>query len=194
MECWKSRPDFPKLKIVTNYRWIYDVYNEFFGDGSSKNIELVFGNVDALEFSKLISDSSIILCPSTMEGYGHYINQARAANAIVISTDGPPMNELVDNESGVLVKPSGWVRDDKQLLGPVFPGAEGLRNDDPIQFEISSSSICDAVQRILSMSTYQREILAQNARFRYIEDLRYFAAKMSELSAIAKVEQAKIIL
>lgn len=35
--------------------------------------------------------------------YGHYINQARAAGALVATTNGSPMNELIDNASGVLI-------------------------------------------------------------------------------------------
>jgi multisubunit Na+/H+ antiporter MnhB subunit len=43
---------------------------------------------------------------SEREGFGHYINEARAVGAFVISTDHPPMNELVTPERGALVKPT----------------------------------------------------------------------------------------
>ncbi|KAF6265542.1 hypothetical protein COO60DRAFT_1697805 [Scenedesmus sp. NREL 46B-D3] len=35
------------------------------------------------------------ICPSEREGFGHYLNEARAAGAFVMTTDHPPMNELV---------------------------------------------------------------------------------------------------
>jgi hypothetical protein len=51
--------------------------------------------------------SGVQICTSERESFGHCLNEARAAGALVISTDHPPMNELVqDGVSGVLVKPT----------------------------------------------------------------------------------------
>lgn len=53
------------------------------------------------------ASSGVQICVSEREGFGHYMNEARAAGALVVSTDHPPMNELVrDGVSGLLVKPS----------------------------------------------------------------------------------------
>lgn len=41
------------------------------------------------------SEHPIHICASEREGFGHYINEARAAGAFIISTDHPPMNEFV---------------------------------------------------------------------------------------------------
>lgn len=38
------------------------------------------------------------LCPSSYEGFGHYLNEARSAGAVIISTNAAPMNELVGDD------------------------------------------------------------------------------------------------
>ena len=50
----------------------------------------------------------IHLCPSAYEGFGHYINEARAMGATIITTDAEPMTELVSPAFGILVPPTSF--------------------------------------------------------------------------------------
>lgn len=54
--------------------------------------------------SHLQQSTPLHVCPSEREGFGHYINEARAAGAVVIAPDHPPMNELVNATTGVLIR------------------------------------------------------------------------------------------
>ncbi|KAJ0389488.1 hypothetical protein P43SY_010352 [Pythium insidiosum] len=83
----------------------------------AKNIHMQGKQLDAQAFSKAMAAASFFLCASTMEGYGHYINQARAAGGLIISTDVPPMNELVTPTSGVLIPATRSTHPDQLLSG-----------------------------------------------------------------------------
>jgi hypothetical protein len=52
----------------------------------------------------IMNQSLFHLCPSKAEGFGHYINEALSTGAVVITTDAPPMNELVTPDCGFIVK------------------------------------------------------------------------------------------
>jgi hypothetical protein len=61
------------------------------------------------------------LCLSSKEGFGHYLNSARASGALVVVTDHPPMNEFTDGQTdGVLCPPSAIWNHPDQLFGPAF--------------------------------------------------------------------------
>ena len=44
---------------------------------------------------------AVHLCPSSYEGFGHYINEARSVGAFIVTTNAQPMNELVTPDFGI---------------------------------------------------------------------------------------------
>lgn len=67
------------------------------------------------------------ICPSEVEGYGHYINEGRGAGGVIITTNFPPMNELVSSENGFLIDTKKFSREG-QLPGSIrtFPGVKEI--------------------------------------------------------------------
>ena len=65
------------------------------------NVTIVRQKMPLPELRRLMATTGIHVCPSACEGFGHSINEARSLGAVVVTTDAPPMNELVtDGEDG----------------------------------------------------------------------------------------------
>lgn len=70
-----------------------------YGGMLPKNVDQVVNpTTDALR--DLQNECLVHLCPSSYEGFGHYINEARACGAFIITTNAAPMNELVNLSYG----------------------------------------------------------------------------------------------
>ncbi|GAB9476764.1 hypothetical protein Gpo141_00013822, partial [Globisporangium polare] len=127
------------------------------------------------------------LCTSRMEGYGHYINQARVSGGVILTSDGAPMNELVtSSDMGVLVEAEHF-KNSWQFLGGAYRGQLGLRNVDGMVAQVTSESVCRAVEQVLDDLTVQeRQAMAAKARRQYHIDTKFFARRMLELRQYAR--------
>jgi glycosyltransferase involved in cell wall biosynthesis len=81
------RKDFPvmiftKLREMGTYR-------------SKENIRTCFERIPDEIMYTLQNKCIFHLCTSEYEGFGHYIWEAKSCGGIIISTNGPPMNEMV---------------------------------------------------------------------------------------------------
>jgi len=68
-----------------------------------KNCNLVFRDIAQPALDRMVRRRGLHLCPSEREGFGHYIFGPMSIGAIILTTDAPPMNELIDSNCGVLV-------------------------------------------------------------------------------------------
>jgi len=66
------------------------------------NLLVYTQSIDNIE--TIIKKAGCFLCPSSIEGYGHYINEGKCNGGIVITTNAPPMNELIRRNYGLLIK------------------------------------------------------------------------------------------
>ncbi|GMF47670.1 unnamed protein product [Phytophthora fragariaefolia] len=143
--------------------------------------------MDAVGFGQILAETSFFLCPSTQEGYGHYIDQARASGGVIVTTDAHPMNELIPSkEMGVLVKTKRESHPD-MLLGGAYHGAHGLRSVDGLVATFSARDLCDSVEYVLKHTNpATREAMAEKARRQYHEDTKFFAQRMIQLRLFAR--------
>ncbi|TYZ69276.1 hypothetical protein PybrP1_007071 [[Pythium] brassicae (nom. inval.)] len=191
VECWLKHPEFPQLDLVAkndSFHWMFpapfnaNIFN-------AKNIRVTTAQVQPIEFGKMIAEAAFFLCTSLHEGYGHYINQARASGGVIITTDVPPMNEFLTPVSGVLVHSTRRIFK-QQILGGGYMGEYGLTNVPGLTARFTGNDVCEAVERVLKMSPAQRAAMADRAKKQYFVDMNYFAYKMDELRAFARGERA----
>lgn len=95
IDVWTRNPHWPQLTIIQK--------EENAPAAVPENIELVTGYVDDETLKALQNRCGIHLCPSQSEGWGHHIHEGLSCGSIVITTDGPPMNEFVGPDMGYLV-------------------------------------------------------------------------------------------
>ncbi len=87
-----------------------------------------------------------------MEGFGHYIVEALSTGAIVVTTDGAPMNELVTPKSGFLVN---CVKAEDQYR------AQG--------FKIANYDLEKVITSIFNMPNEDLVSMSNSSRSRYLE-------------------------
>ncbi|KAG6608707.1 Glycosyl transferase, family 1 [Phytophthora cinnamomi] len=187
LDCWLSQPDFPPLDFYMDQ----ELYDGGFSDyeeriKNSGNVRLHTGGLSAEAFGRVIAQGRYFLCPSMMEGYGHYINQARSSNAFIITTDAAPMNELITHSSGALVRARTGAYGE-QFMGGVSTKEHALRNVSGLVANFERDDVCNTVTDILKSSTAEeREQSANRALQQYYFDTVFFAHKMKELRTFSR--------
>jgi glycosyltransferase involved in cell wall biosynthesis len=153
---WQKHPEWPKLTLIQ--------HPENAPSTVPKNVDLIARRVPDAELRELQNTCGIHLCPSLSEGWGHYIAEAMSCRALVLTTDGPPMNELVSAERGVLVP---YHRAEPRHLGTNF-------HADPAALEA-------AIGRLLEMPRDHKKLLGRAAREWFEENHRQFTARVAAL-------------
>lgn len=86
---WLTHPELSQL-ILINHRSTATI--------APKNIKLFNKSISRDSLMSLQNECGIHLCPSKTEGFGHYLMEGMSAEAVVITTDAPPMNEFIKDK------------------------------------------------------------------------------------------------
>lgn len=165
IKTWQKYPDLPFIIITCTNQCLRNVEALLKSGGQPTNMHLHKKLLEYDEFILLKNKIGIHLCPSIVEGYGHYINEARKIKSLVITTNMAPMNELIDENSGILINCSSY-------------GTK--KNGAPLCF-ISVDDIYEAVMKSYNMTIEDKKILADNAYEKFIEDTRTFETSIIEI-------------
>jgi hypothetical protein len=156
---WKSNSQLPNLRIQA---YGNDVGLETNGWVKNSNWELYLGKLERANYFEELAQGGLHLCTSSVEGFGHYINESRAMSALVIALDAPPMNELINSEFGVLI--------------PAFESS--IQNFGSV-YDTTEKDLLSAVQHVLSMSETERATMGFTARQHYEADHMNFLRALS---------------
>jgi glycosyltransferase involved in cell wall biosynthesis len=109
LSLWAKHPEWPSLTLIQRAH-----------NAPAKvphNVQLLTEYLDDGSLQRLQNQHGIHICPSLSEGWGHYIVEGMSCAAVVLTTDAPPMNELVNDSRGILVP---WSKSYPRNLGTNF--------------------------------------------------------------------------
>jgi hypothetical protein len=165
IKLWLKHPELPKITITCEKQCYKNIENLVKNKKLPDNIILYKDLIPIDQYIKLKNKIGIHITPSLTEGFGHYINEARIVGSTILTSNYPPMNELVNSESGILVECN-------ELLVK--------RNKTKICF-INENNLLEGVRQIVGMSTKEKKKLGQNAYNSYIKDKEYFRKRTKML-------------
>jgi len=92
--CWLKHPEWPTLVVVSQHVTKAD----------SKAENIVFlQNLTDEALANYWCQSGFAVIPSEVEGYGQVLAEAMSYGCVTVTTDAPPMNELIRENRGFLV-------------------------------------------------------------------------------------------
>lgn len=102
VEAWSRHPEWPELVVVRRAV-------RYGGEPAPPlpplpNVRYETDYVPGERLRELQNACAVHVQPSQAEAYGHVIGEAMSCGAVVVTTDAPPMNELVTTDRGVLVE------------------------------------------------------------------------------------------
>jgi glycosyltransferase involved in cell wall biosynthesis len=148
VEAWSRHPEWPELTVVRRAR-------RYGGEEAPPlppfpNVRYETDYVPDDRMLELQNACEVHVIPSQAEGYGHVIGEAMGCGAVVVTTDAPPMNELVRPDRGVLIR-----------VARSEPMRRSMRN------YVDVSDLEAKLNLVFAMSPESRAELGRNARAWY---------------------------
>ncbi|TVR53592.1 MAG: glycosyltransferase family 1 protein [Spirochaetaceae bacterium] len=156
LAAWAKHPDWPMLTVLQHK-------NAPLG-ADAANVRYIARRLSEPEMIEHARRHAVHICPSESEGYGHSLVEAMSCAALVLTTDGAPMNELVKPDRGVLV-----------ATGPPRPDKLGIR------YLIRDDDVEAAVIRALALDPGELYRLRVNARRYFDSTLPRFRSRLLAL-------------
>ncbi len=152
-DAWLRHPEWPHLTLCSNQPSLRVT--------SAANIAALTGFIKEAVLRRMQNANGVHLCPSEAEGFGHYIVEAMSTGALVVTTNAPPMNELVRPDRGAL---AGYGRTAPQGMGT--------------NFYVDTENLERAIRGILGMDEHVRKSLGEQARAWFHDNDRAFVARL----------------
>ncbi|MBC7004728.1 glycosyltransferase [Photobacterium sp. BZF1] len=148
---WSNNPEWPTLTIISKIKEHSHKCREL------NNVRVISTHLSEDELKQEMNLHGVHICPSEIEGFGLNIVEGLGVGSIVITTDAPPMNEIITSDVGLLVDCDEAY---KQYRG--------------VGYTIKESSLEQSILKVLSLSDEQCQIYSHNSRSRYENLARSF--------------------
>ena len=155
LDLWNKHPEWPLLTIVQ--------YKENAPLRAPSNVKLITDYIPHEEIKTHLNSHGIHLCTSLSEGWGHYIVEAMSCRAVVVTTDAPPMSELITAARGV---PVPYHYSEPRHLGT--------------NFHVHPEKLEKNIQQLLLMPTEKKATLGKHARTWFEENDITFRHKLTQ--------------
>lgn len=162
LRVWRKHREWPMLTVVQRTSAV----NLVLDTEESPNIRMLAGRVPEAELLQLIRTHPVHILPSEVEGFGQALVEGMSAGAVVVTTNGAPMNEIVTAGRGVLVEVAS--------TEPMALGKRHFVDEFDLEHKIANVLGWSREQRI-AVGAAAREWYKENdARFRrqFVETLR----------------------
>jgi len=155
LRAWEKHPEWPLLTVVAheNSRW---------QTCNAGNIRLIKKTLPETDLIRLQNSCGLHLCPSYAEGWGHYIAEGASCGAMVLTTDAPPMNEIITEERGGLIR--------VECTGCRHLGS---------MFQATESSLEKSIDRMLELGIAERSAYGLKAREWFSMNKPAFAERLA---------------
>ena len=155
LSLWEKHPEWPTLTLIQ--------HPSNAPEKVPANVNLVAKYMDDQVLKSMQNEHGIHLCPSISEGWGHYLVEGMSCRAVVLTTDAPPMNEIVDSRRGLLVP---FSESEKRHLGTVY--------------RTTPENLERAIKNLLVMPQSEKRELGDSAREWFVHNEAEFYSRFHE--------------
>jgi hypothetical protein len=159
MRVWGKNPGFPFLTVLQDAKFYKPRM-------VLRNVNFMYCRLSDPILRVMQNTFGVHVCPSEAEGFGHYIMEAMSCGGVVLTTNSPPMNELVTPERGVLCEPAR---------------VEQLRLS--CRALVSEETLTRAVVQAMVLDDEKRTEIRQRGRAFFLENDAFFRTVLPEAVA-----------
>jgi len=130
-------------------------------------------DIDPMDY--VLSAYGINLCPSEIEGWGHYLHEGLANGNIVVTTDRSPMNEYIKNSiNGFLIS--------TYKGNPEKYGTYG--HFKCVKAKFKTNDLANVIRNIRSESKFKLDEISKNAKESFIKNDKRFKERFKKFLSV----------
>lgn len=136
---------------------------------NSKNLSVIAERVSEEDLRFLQNNCAIHLCPSETEGFGHSITEALSAEAVIVTTDAPPMNEFIK---------------DKRCLVPYYRTSQKQLGTN---YYVDPTELKNTINNLIKLPESELEAIGKENRTVYLNNKQDFYDRLDLLLQAASI-------